>query len=271
MPKKSLKQSLQIRLAFKQVFAGPGLINQAYFFVIVPFLSSLILSLLAGSNKWGLVTLAGVGLICLNVLYQLFLWSISFFYAQQIAAGDWTDYGLSLTELFMDLGVKLRLLMIRLVWYLPLLLAALIILVPIVAGYMEEGNWQGAELADGKIPLVMVLVLLAASCWWLLANNIFISLSNFIYSRTGSLLAALNLVEVFRLLFKGWYDYLQITLLWLLGQFGLALLSIPLALVALIPLVGGLMLGFVLGLSTMYNTLFLGNLQGQAWQKLEAD
>lgn len=267
MENKPLNDKLQIRLALQTVFQSDGIINRAYFFVLVPFVSSLLLSLVSNVDNWQNALIIIIILGGLNILYQLFLWSVSFFYAQQIMNGDWTDYGLNLLELAADMGVKLRLALIRVFWYAPVILLGVVL----AWHYSGAVSADGINASDLETNLAALAGIFAAAIWVVVVNNVFISLSNYLYSETGSIWQAVNLIRIFTSLTKSWEDYLVIIIMWVAGQILVLFLMIPLALISLVPFIGGLVLGFVLGLHTMYNTMFLANLQGQAWQKLSVE
>jgi hypothetical protein len=256
----SVMNPLKISQAFKVVFASETLVNRAYFFVAIPFISSFliyVLQLLPTNAIAVFLTLVFV--LVLNAIYQLYLWSVAFFYSQQISESDWHDYELFLGELFSDFGVKLRLLFIRILWNLPLIVLSFAVLLSgsISGNAVNYDIWQ--LLLLGTIGLLSMVI-----------EVIFVNISCCIYSETNSMLRALNPILVFRLLFSATWDYVIVLGLAILPLPVLLLASIPLVLLLAIPIVGGLIFGLLIGIHAMYTTLFIPNLQGQIWHKLGA-
>jgi len=266
---KYVMNKLKIKQAFTTVFSLNGLINKAYYFALVPFFSSIILAAIGFNLKPNLIVIfAGIFLGIIAVLYQLYLWATAFFYAQQISENNWDDYGLSLQELITDFDVKLRIIVIRFVWYMPILAAGLVLVVVNsnkITGIIS--NFSNLTIDNPDLTIITIGILLFLFLQLLLENTL-INISLFIYSQTGSIRKSLNFRKVFKLLKSVFLNYIVIMFLSIIPAIIVSVFSIPIILITSIPVIGGLVWGLILGLEAMYSTLFISNLQGQIWNYL---
>jgi hypothetical protein len=281
-----MNRKLKVKQAFQTVFHTSGLINRAYFFITVPFFISLLFYAANGENVPAILaaTLMGIGLI-LDVLFSLYLMATAFFYSQQIAEHDWSDYVLILSEVVSDLGVKLKLVLIRAFWY-GLLLIVLLVLVELIS--LITGKSIIAEFYAALLALSFVdtlanpanLALNIASLGllvggitgvWIIIQAFelsFINVSLYLYALTGSLKSSFNPVRIVKLLWKHIVDYSLVIAISFAGKILLALLTVLAIPFLIIPFLGGLVGGFISGLDIMYQYLFIPNLQGQIWSKM---
>jgi hypothetical protein len=249
---------LKIWQAFKVVFHPSDLLRRAYFFVLPPLFCSLLLSVfLSAGATFGLV-FAVVLVVIILFLYQLYLWSVSFFYAQQISEKNWGDYGLTVSELLVDMPIKLRLLLIRLFWYIPSIIALIALSVDII----RTGS---TAIATTQFTTLQTALTSIALLWALFAENIFVKSSEFLYSQSGNIADAFKVLQVFRLISIQARNFLVIAVLAVLPNILLTVLAFPLAFISLVPLLGALVVSFVVGVNTLYRTMFLSNLHGQIW------
>lgn len=196
---------------------------------------------------------------------------MSFFYSQQISEGDWSPYLLTLSELTTDLEVKLKLFLIRLFWNTPLVA----LLVGTLFWTVFSANDNSLQFANAEsfvevfsgLPWSLLAVIFVAG--QILIENALVNISSFIYSETGSLKQSLQVFRVIRLLRKQIVNYVIVAGLSVVPQIASVLLILPLALILTVPLLGGLILGFLTGLAAIFSTLFIPNLQGQIWRELK--
>lgn len=277
-----LNMKLKLKQAFQVVFAPGTVFNRAYFFVAVPFFTSVILYVAQlDSMGIGLKLLLSLGVIILNFLFQLYLWSTQFFYAQQISANDWSDYGLMIVELFTDMKVKFKLLAIRLVWNLPAIILILVVMINSTNNFADTNlTTIGAGLQDPSAPIVsalssrngvgsILLLFIAVLYSQIIAEQLLTTLSQYQYAVTGSFKQAFNIRAIAHNFKAAWRELLVVLGLALLPDILLPIMMVILAFVLLIPVFGGLVLGFILGLYYLYITLYIGNIQGQIWQVFE--
>lgn len=250
--------------ALRYTYDATGLINRAYFFVVIPFLTTLLLSLVQVSDSV-LVLLVIFGAIAvLQVLFQLYLWATAFFISQQVASGDWGDFGYQFSELVTDFDVKLRLLVIRIFWYaLPV---GLLVTILLAISLTADVKFTDIE----NLPVSTIgLIIMAFFLVQLVLETVFVNLSSFIYSETGDLLSSFSVLRVIELLARAPLDYLTLLGLSVIPTVLLALASVPVLVLAQVPLLGSILLGFLAGLHTMYYVIFLPNLQGQIWARFK--
>jgi|GEM_PF-5340729 len=267
---------LKLKQAFITVFPREEWLSRASFFVLVPFMASLLLTLTGYANNSPLLFfLLTAAVVVINIGYQLYLWMTQFFYAQQIMEGEWDDYLLTLQELFTDWETKLKLLWLRFYWYLPLLLVAAVFSffflqanpldtlqgldVDALVNRVLSGPWFTGILALGIVYAISQL----------LVEQVLVQTSNFVYAQSGSVVSAMNPVVVLKLVASAVGQFLVAIFLSLIPTMLLTVLLVPLAIIIQIPFLGSLFLGLVTGVQIIYNTLFMGNIYGQIWQQLE--
>lgn len=253
-----------LRVTFDTIYRHPLLLQLILFWNYVPFLTYLLVLLQQTLFRTPLLmVVTAIVVLIVNILYQLYLWAFSFFMAQDSSQGYIAIPELSLSDLFYDFGVKLRLLGLRIFWYLPLVLIVialaslldLSVITSVVAG--SSDLWRLAVPASGIGVLVLV--------YYLIAENWLLVASQFYYSYTNSLIRSLSPLAVIRFCLVNFKELAVLTALNTLFYLGFGLVFLASTLLLSLPIIGAIFLSILTGFFTSWHTLLLPALHGQIW------
>jgi hypothetical protein len=238
----------------------------------VPFLITLLGIIVQEVSTNAILVLAlGLLLLIIYALYQLYIWSLSFFYSQRISEGDWGQPDLTIADLGGDFRIKLKLFAIRVIWHAPLLLIYGAIALPSFLSILNQANSNSLSGFDSPEWIKFIVSTLSYLLIQIVVEHVFVNITSYIYSETNSLVKGFNPILILRILSKTFFLYLIVVGLAILGNFVSGLIGIPLQGLLAIPLLGALLSGFILGIISMYQYLFLANLQGQIWQHINQE
>ena len=253
------------KLALQIIYFQPYFLRVVLYWNYVPFIifiTNSVGSTLFSSNSTMLLLLNGLAIL-LTILFQFYQWSFSFFTMMDASEGKLGVPEYNLMDLFSDWGVKLKLLLIRVVYYLPGLLVFAIQLASLAnADIVREGGLE--------VPVSAILTSGVVLLWIQFVENFILPGALYEYSYSNSLSSAFNLVKISRFTFHNVVSLIGIAVVNFVGYLviGGALLAVTPFL--LIPIIGAVILSIVFGLLISWQVLFIPTLIGQVWQSYHA-
>ena len=197
----------------------------------------------------------------LLILFQLYQWSYGFFIAQNVSEGMVGIASYDLRDLFSDWGVKTKLTIIKLIYFSPVAILAVVLF-----GFSVEQvsaltpSYSSAIVFANYYAYGVVLTAL-----FFAIDHTLITAANYQYSYTNSLIQAFNLVAVMKFVRSNFVDLMGIGLIQL-GFYLLCFTALGLLMFLLqVPLLGSILMAILLGFYTSWNTLYIPTLNGQVW------
>lgn len=251
-----MKSVIYPQITFSTIYLSGGFLSTVLYWNLFPFLIFLAGYLATTINnqnlRMGLLVLAGL----IGLLYQLYQWSYSFFLAIDASEGTIGTADYEPSEIISDWIVKLKLLIIRVYYYLPILLA-LIAMNLILANLGLEAS---VELILSGLTTIGTLLMLAG-IW----EATIIQTALAIYSYKNSLISSFNFILVLRLISRAPLANFQLALISSIITVGSFVVTLLLTPILAIPILGAVVGAVLSGFTASLFNVFLPNLYGQLW------
>jgi hypothetical protein len=207
--------------------------------------------------------------IVLAVLYQLYLWSFGFFAAQDVSMGYFGIPELTLQDIFSDWGVKFKLLIIRIVYYLPLVALAVLWLGIGSSELVQIINRANSIQSVFTLSLGLISGLGVVGLLTLIVEQVVLVAAQYQFSYTNSLLSAFNLAKITRFIVKNAKDLIWLVLLQIAFTLAFSVVLILASILLIIPIIGAIILSILIGFYTSWHTVFMPSLYGQIWHRTD--